>query len=505
MSRLRAALLLIVFLPVARPAAAQITGTPYEVSGHVGWFHYDTRSRLKDGPAFGLSGGRRFQSWLVGEATMEFGPAKTDTVPHGNRNFSFLGADLRWNLRPAESRVVPFVLTGIGIGQSNQEGLSPEKLQRGTGSLGAGALFFPWVQRQRIAVRAQVRDIFFRERDALEFSNQFAATIGLHWIFGGKARDVDLDGVRDWLDQCPATPIGATVDPKGCPTDTDRDSVLDGIDQCPNTPLGCLVDKRGCSVDADGDSVCDGIDQCPDTPKGATVDAKGCPIDSDRDSVYDGIDQCPNTPLGAIVDARGCPKDSDGDGVPDGLDKCPGTPAGLQVDATGCVVEAARLEAELMETGMIRLRNVNFETGKSNLLPDSYEPLNTVGSVLIKWPDLKIEIGGHTDSRGTAKANQKLSESRAKSVRTYLVGKYPTLKPSQLTAKGYGSSRAIVPNNNEANMAKNRRVEFVVMNKDVLRREIERRRAIPKEGITAPAPAPLDSLPQPVPAKRDSM
>jgi outer membrane protein OmpA-like peptidoglycan-associated protein len=505
MSRLRAALLLLLLLPVARPAQAQITGHPYEVSAHAGWFNYDTRSRLQNGPAFGGSAGYRLQSWLVGEATVEFGPAKTDTAPHANRNFSYAGADLRWNLRPAESRIVPFVLTGVGIGQSHQQGLDLEKLQRGTGSLGVGALLFPWVQRQRTAIRVQVRDIFFRERDVVEFSNQFASTIGIHWIFGGKPKDTDLDGVRDWLDSCPGTPIGATVDTKGCPIDSDRDSVYDGIDQCPNTPVGCKVDKKGCPLDADGDGVCDGFDTCPDTPKGATVDSHGCPVDSDRDSVYDGIDQCPNTPIGAVVDERGCPKDGDGDGVPDGLDKCPNTPAGWQVDATGCVAEVIQRETELLDTGMIRLRNVNFATGKADLLPDSYASLDVAGGVLAKWPELKIEIGGHTDSRGSAKANQKLSEARAKSVRTYLLGKYPTLKSSQLTAKGYGSSRPIVPNNSEANMAKNRRVEFVVLNKDVLKREVERRRAIPKEGIMAPGGAPLDSLPQPVPAKPDSM
>jgi OOP family OmpA-OmpF porin len=294
------------------------------------------------------------------------------------------------------------------------------------------------------------------------------------------------------------------VDAKGCPTDSDRDSVLDGIDQCPNTLARCIVDKKGCPGDADGDGVCDGVDTCANTPKGATVDATGCPKDSDGDGVLDGIDPCPNTPSGALVDDKGCPKDSDGDGVPDGLDKCPGTPAGLQVDPTGCVVEAVERETELLDTGMIRLRNVNFETGKADLLPESFEPLDVVGQVLSKWPDLKIEIGGHTDSRGGASMNQKLSEARAKSVRTYLIGKFPALKPGQLTARGYGASRPVVPNNNELNMAKNRRVEFVVQNKDVLKREVERRRAIPKEGIMAPAPAPLDSLPQPIPARPDS-
>ena len=153
--------------------------------------------------------------------------------------------------------------------------------------------------------------------------------------------DSDGDGVPDGIDKCPNTPAGATVDATGCPHDSDGDGVLDGIDQCPNTPPGVQVDAKGCpltptAVDSDGDGVPDSIDKCPDTPHGAKVDATGCPIDSDHDGVWDGLDKCPDTPAGAKVDANGCPIDSDGDGVPDGIDQCPDTPHGVPVDATGC-------------------------------------------------------------------------------------------------------------------------------------------------------------------------
>jgi OOP family OmpA-OmpF porin len=216
------------------------------------------------------------------------------------------------------------------------------------------------------------------------------------------------------------------------------------------------------------------------------VDATGCPSDSDGDGVMDGIDQCPNTPKGATVDAKGCPSDDDNDGVPNGLDKCPGTAAGLKVDKDGCPIEVMEKETELLDTGMIRLQNVNFETDKATLLAESFPVLDVVGQVLRQWPELKIEIGGHTDSRGTDKHNQKLSEARAGSVKTYLTQKFPDLKPEQYTTKGYGESRPLVPNNSELNMAKNRRVEFVVLNKDVLRKETERRRLL-KQGEGAPA------------------
>jgi OOP family OmpA-OmpF porin len=250
------------------------------------------------------------------------------------------------------------------------------------------------------------------------------------------------------------------------------------------------VDARGCPIDSDGDGVCDGLDKCADTPHGATVDKDGCPVDSDQDAVFDGIDKCPDTPRGCTVDATGCPKDSDGDGVCDGLDKCPDTPSGAKVDKDGCPIEIMEKETELLDTGMIRLNNVNFETGKAVLLPEDFPTLDVVGQVLTRWPDLRIEIGGHTDSRGGVAYNQKLSEARASSVLTYLVQKFPNLKAEQFTAKGYGKSRPLAPNTTALGMAKNRRVEFVVQNKDVLKKEIERRRLLqknePMPGTTAP-------------------
>jgi len=302
----------------------------------------------------------------------------------------------------------------------------------------------------------------------------------------GDSCDQDGDGVPDKRDKCPNTPKGARVDTEGCPLDSDGDKVFDGIDQCENTPKGCTVDARGCPTDADGDGVCDGVDTCPDTPKGATVDAKGCPTDGDGDGVLDGLDKCANTPKGCTVDSLGCPKDADGDGVCDGLDKCPDTSTDLKVDATGCPIELIEKETELLDTGMIRLHDVNFETNKAVLLPESFESLDIVGQVLLKWPELRIEVGGHTDARGSDKANQKLSDARANAVLEHLKTKFPALKPGQYTAKGYGEAKPLVPNTSQLNWAKNRRVEFVVQNKDVLRREIERRRLL-KINESAPA------------------
>jgi len=466
----RAALAAALVLASAAPSHAQVVGHPWEFSAGAGLMNFDARTYIKDAAAFTGGVGWRWTPGMVLEANGTYSPSKEKLDESVTHNFSYGGLDLRWNLRPAEDRVVPYVLTGAGHAWSPSD--SRGDFDATAGSAGLGVLC-NLMGNPRHYLRLQVRDVFLLDRTTA-LVNNVAVTAGFHYVFGGKYKDVDLDGVRDWLDQCEKTPIGAKVTPQGCPTDADGDSVYDGIDKCPDTPRGCKVDKTGCPRDADGDGICDGIDRCPDTPKGATVDGLGCPTDADGDSVYDGIDQCPNTPKGAIVDAKGCPADADGDGVWDGLDKCPDTPKGLEVDATGCLTEMGQREQAFMETGKIRF-NVNFETNKAILLDSDKEQIDARAPILAKWPNLKIEVGGHTDETGSAAKNKKLSQDRAEAVVAYLLSKYPAIPKDQLVAKGYGSSMPIAPNTTLEGKAKNRRVEFKVLNLDVFKKEVEER------------------------------
>ncbi|MFN8549472.1 MAG: OmpA family protein, partial [Candidatus Eisenbacteria bacterium] len=237
---------------------------------------------------------------------------------------------------------------------------------------------------------------------------------------------------------------------------------------------------RGCPSDDDKDGIFDGLDQCPDTPEGAKVDGVGCPVDADLDGVYDGLDRCANTPTGAQVDLEGCPTDADHDGIWDGLDQCPNTPTNARVDAKGCPIEVSEKEVELLDTGKITVRNINFETGKWDLKPESMPVLDEIGAILLNWPELKIEIGGHTDARGSDKFNLELSGERANAVREYLLTRFPSIRAEQYSAKGYGEAMPLASNQTTEGMAKNRRVEFKVLNTDVLKKERERRRLLEK-------------------------
>ena len=431
------------------------------------------RLRARDNVHFGASLGWQPTRLFGLEVGGGYTPTKIDVRNGADANFVHLHGDVL--VAPLHTREWDlYVLAGGGFETFTVAGT------RHYGSLDAGAGIRLWLS-EHLALRGETRNILIvsvKGKPSEAHDNYVLVLGGVTWAFGGKLRDSDGDGVPDKRDACPGTPAGAHVDAKGCPIDSDGDGVADGLDQCPDTPKGAAVDAKGCPTDSDGDGVPDGLDQCSDTPRGARVNASGCPIDSDGDGVFDGLDQCPDTPKGAVVDANGCPKDSDGDGVADGLDKCPDTPPGVRVDKDGCPIEVTEKETELLDTGMIRLENINFETGKSNILPESFAALDVVGQVLTKWPELRIEVGGHTDSRGSAAYNQKLSEARANAVKNYLIQKFPALKADQFTVMGYGESKPLVPNKGALNMAKNRRVEFVVQNKEVLRREVEKRKLL---------------------------
>jgi OmpA-OmpF porin, OOP family len=310
----------------------------------------------------------------------------------------------------------------------------------------------------RVALRIEGRAIYSPTSSfpgTSTWAGHIVGSAGLSIFTGPSAfKDSDGDGVADGKDKCPGTPTGATVDALGCPRDSDRDGVYDGLDSCPNTVAGAEVDARGCPKDADGDGVADGIDQCPNTPAGVTVDHAGCPVDSDKDGVPDGLDKCPGTPAGIEVDSVGCQRvvDSDGDGVDDTKDKCPGTAAGTRVDAAGCPILFTEAKTPVV------LRGVTFESGRSALKPDSYTILDIVAASLVANPDIKIEIGGHTDNTGSAATNTRLSQARADAVRTYLASK--GVAPERMTAKGYGPSQPVAPNTTPSGRAQNRRVEL---------------------------------------------
>jgi len=159
--------------------------------------------------------------------------------------------------------------------------------------------------------------------------------------------------------------------------------------------------------------------------------------------------------------------DADGDGVVDALDRCPGTPPSIGVDRHGCPIDDAR--TVFLDTGNITVYGIKFDTKEAGLKSSSHGPLNEIGQIIEDWPELKIEINGHTDSKGETEFNQELSEQRAQNVRSYLLGNFD-IEPSQLVAVGHGELRPVASNDTEDGRALNRRVEFKVLNKRALKK-----------------------------------
>jgi len=123
------------------------------------------------------------------------------------------------------------------------------------------------------------------------------------------------------------------------------------------------------------------------------------------------------------------------------------------------------VERALLDTGLFRTIEIVFEFDQSDILEGSARTLDAIGTVLERYPDLRVEIGGHTDSIGSAEYNQGLSERRAAAVRDYLVENYG-LDEDRLIAVGFGETQPIFGNETPTGRTLNRRVEFEVLEED---------------------------------------
>ncbi len=259
--------------------------------------------------------------------------------------------------------------------------------------------------------------------------------------------DSDKDGIIDSKDDCPTVPGNEAF--KGCP-DTDGDGIKDDEDACPEVP-GPLVNN--CCQDTDNDGLFDFIDNCPEVagPK----ENNGCPWpDTDQDGTLDKDDDCPNTP--GPRENAGCPyTDSDNDGLRDKDDKCPNTPGPIEND--GC----PEIEEEVQEILRTAFENLEFETGKDIIKEESIPSLTELAEVLVKRPEWKLQISGHTDNVGNDQANLVLSKKRAEAVKNFMISK--TIESERLYVMFFGETMPIASNDTKEGRQKNRRVEMKII------------------------------------------
>ena len=264
-----------------------------------------------------------------------------------------------------------------------------------------------------------------------------------HWVTGGSwGYDYDGDGVYGERDLCPndGEDFDGHEDFDGCPDlDNDGDGVLDRDDQCDNTPEGVEVKDDGCpDDDLDGDGIPNRYDDCPEDleDRDRFEDSDGCPDpDNDGDGIFDREDNCPNDPeeFNGFLDEDGCPDRPDEKVV-------------------------------ISKNKIIITEPVYFATNKDRILDRSKDILDEVARVLAENPQIAlVRIEGHTDSRGRDSYNLTLSQRRASAVREYLIK--DGIDRDRLEAVGYGETIPIADNETADGRAKNRRVEFTIVEK----------------------------------------
>lgn len=105
--------------------------------------------------------------------------------------------------------------------------------------------------------------------------------------------------------------------------------------------------------------------------------------------------------------------------------------------------------------------DLNFETGSTQLTPESVGTVNSLVAVLTAYPAVNVALDGHTDNTGDAAANKKLSLDRATAVKDLMVK--GGIAEARMTASGYGQENPVAPNDTDQGRAKNRRLEMVVV------------------------------------------
>jgi len=425
----------------------------FSINNELGVPDVVSATSLRNSALFGVRLGIGFGDMLAAEAELGIIPTEERNLVHDVWVGSYRAHVLaQFRAAKPENKLLPFVVLGGGVNQVLSSG-QENRIDKDIDELlyvGVGAKYRV---ENGWGLRADLRWMIVPSSKNEGGASDYEALLSVYKEFGRKAPKKE---------EPPPPPVD---------NDPDKDGIVGDLDQCPDEaedPDG-FEDDNGCpDPDNDGDGILDGSDQCPSDAEDADgfKDDDGCPDpDNDGDGIADASDQCKNEPEDAdgFQDEDGCPDpDNDGDGVLDGADQCPDTletKNGFQ-DNDGCPDEVPAAVQKF--TGVIK--GINFKTGSTQILRNSNRTLDAAVKVLNDYPDLKMEIQGHTDDVGDDDANLTLSQGRADAVKQYFEGK--GVASDRLISKGYGETSPMVDPTGlkggklKAARAKNRRVEF---------------------------------------------
>jgi OOP family OmpA-OmpF porin len=416
---------------------------------------------------FGARLGLHFNRWVGLEAEVGGIPTRTRDSATDMWVFAYRGS-LVLNLSP-RWEFQPFVEAGYGALHSlvKDEAVVPSGVYGFLhGGLGFKIGFTPWTGLRvdgRVLAPWTLLDPVIPAGERLPYKGPDWEVTGGLYINFGEIEKVHFYSTKEVVvkqQQRPPAPLGPRKR-----LDSDGDGIPDDADRCPDLAedRDGYEDDDGCpDPDNDKDGVPDGLDKCPNDPedRDGYEDHDGCPdADNDMDGIPDARDKCPDVAedRDGFDDEDGCPDpDNDKDGVPDARDKCPNNAEkvnGYQ-DDDGCPDEIPAAVKKF--TGVIE--GINFKTGSADILPGSYVLLDRAVKVLQDYPDVALEISGHTDNRGKPDHNHDLSQRRADAVRMYFVSR--GIAAERLQSIGYGQDRPIAGNRTAAGRARNRRTEF---------------------------------------------
>jgi outer membrane protein OmpA-like peptidoglycan-associated protein len=199
--------------------------------------------------------------------------------------------------------------------------------------------------------------------------------------------------------------------------------------------------------DTDGDGVLDILDKEPTTEAGLAVDAHGVTLDSDKDGCPDTKDAEPfSSPAFPIVDCKNV--------LPEAVTTTE-TPKGVPYDD-----EAVTKKIQKVEDNIWKLTSIYYDVNKANITPSSSEELRKIGILMSTNPDMKVNVKGNTDVRGSSEFNQKLSENRVNAAIKFLKDNYNIAEDRFIKLPMGKSDPLIKDATNENQHQSNRRVDF---------------------------------------------